>query len=53
MKELSFYDLKAKAKFKTSRYVIKTRMVKGKKRRFAVATSPKTGIKSWRVLPNK
>ena len=52
-KRLSFYDVKAKAKFTTSKYTIKTRIVKGNRRRFAVAKSPITGVMSWRVLPKK
>ncbi len=42
---LSFYDLKAKKKFKTDKYKIVVR----KKRRFAVAKAP-SGIPSWRIL---
>lgn len=45
MKELSFYDLKSKKKFKSSNY--KTTVRKG--RRFAVAKAP-SGIESWRIL---
>ena len=42
---LSFYDVKAKKKFKTNKYKI----VKKKGRRFAVAKAP-SGIESWRIL---
>jgi hypothetical protein len=45
MKELSFYDLKKKKKFTTSKYKVVTK----KGRRFAVAKAP-SGIDSWRIL---
>lgn len=51
VKVLEFYDVKARKKFKTSKYRITSRMVKGNKRFFAVAISPKTKIEAWRVLP--
>lgn len=44
-KALSFFDLKKKKKFTTSKYKI----VNKGKRRFAVATAP-SGIASWRIL---
>lgn len=50
---LEFYDVKEKKKFKTSKYKVVTRMVKGNKRRFAVAKSPYNKIDSWRVLAKK
>ena len=43
--ELSFYDLRAKKKFKTKTYKVVTK----KKRRFAVAKAP-SGCPSWRIL---
>ncbi len=43
--KLSFYDLKARKKFKTDKYKIVVR----KKRRFAVAKAP-SGIPSWRII---
>lgn len=49
MKTLSFYDLRFKEKFDSSKYKKVTKMVKGKKRYFAVADAP-SGIKSWRIL---
>ena len=52
MEELSFYDLKAKKKFKSSNYKIVTKKVNGNSRRFAVAKAP-SGIMSWRILGNK
>lgn len=51
-KRYDFYDVKNKKKFMTSNYIIKTKIVKNVKRRFAVATSPYPGkIEVWRVLP--
>ena len=50
-KRLSFYDLKERKKFNSETYTIKTRVVKGNTKKYAVATSPLTGNKSWRVLP--
>ena len=47
METLSFYDLKARKKFKSSNYKIVNR----KGRRFAVAKSP-SGSESWRILGN-
>ncbi len=44
--ELEFYDVKAKKKFKTTKYDIRVK----KKRKFAVATSPLTGIKAHRLV---
>ena len=43
--ELSFYDLKAKKKFKSKNYKMKTK----KGRRFAIATAP-SGCESWRIV---
>ena len=45
MEELSFYDVKAKKKFKSSNYKFETR----KGRKFAVADAP-SGIKAWRIV---
>jgi len=50
MKELSFYDVKAKKKFKSSSWKTVVKPGKGGKRKFAVATSPYSKIKCWRVL---
>jgi len=49
MKELQFYDLKTKRKFKSSNYKVVTKQVRGKPRKFAVAKAP-SGIASWRIL---
>lgn len=43
--ELSFYDVKGKKKFKSSKYKIVTK----KGRRFAVAKAP-SGIDAYRIL---
>ena len=53
MERLSFYDVKARKKFNAQKYEIKTKVVKGKTKRYAVAVSPLTGNKAWRVLGNK
>ncbi len=45
-KKLSFFDVKARRKFKTNKYRIKR---KGNTT-FAVAKSPFTGIKAHRIL---
>lgn len=45
MKELSFYDVKGKKKFKSSNYKYQVR----KGRRFAVTKAP-SGIMSWRIV---
>ncbi len=49
MKKLKFYDLKKRKSFFSSNYKITTRLVRGKKRKFAVAKSP-SGIDSWRIM---
>jgi len=46
MEELSFYDVKSKAKFNTSDY----RVEEKKGRFFAVAKSPNGPHECWRVL---
>jgi len=48
MEKLSFYDLKARKKFQTDKYV----EVSKKGRRFAVANAP-SGCKAWRILGRK
>ncbi len=51
MEEMEFYDVKSKAKFKTTTYEIRERDVKGKPRFFAVAAAPKPGThECWRVV---
>lgn len=50
-KKISFYDLKKKKKFYSKDYEITTKIVRGHRKKFAIATSPFTGIEIWRVLP--
>lgn len=45
---LVFYDLKTRKKFTTGNYKVVTKVVRGKQRKFAVATTP-SGITAWRI----
>lgn len=48
--KLRFYDIKARQEFETDQYeVVEKETAKGRIL-FAVATSPITGIKVWRIL---
>lgn len=47
--KLSFYDVKGKLKFNSSKYKLTTRRVKGTTRYFAIADAP-SGIKAWRII---
>ena len=49
MKTLTFYDLKFKEKFDSSKYKKVPRSSNGRKRYFAIATAP-SGIESWRII---
>ena len=49
MPKLKFYDLKRKKAFTTDKYKVVTKKVKGKPRKFAVATAP-SGIQAWRII---
>ena len=49
MDRLSFYDVKAKKKFNSSKYDLKTRKIKGTTRYFAVSNAP-SKIKAWRII---
>ena len=49
-RKLTFFDVKAKKKFSTSRYVKIKRKVRGSVTTFAVARSPYTDIKCYRIL---
>ncbi|RLI81232.1 MAG: hypothetical protein DRP01_11130 [Archaeoglobales archaeon] len=49
-RKLTFFDVKAKRKFSTSKYVKVKRKVRGSTTTFAVARSPFSGIKCYRVL---
>ena len=50
-KTLEFFDLRTKKKFKTTKFTVRTIMVRGSKRKQAVANAP-SGIKAFRFLPN-
>ncbi len=50
-KTLGFFDLKTRKKFNTTKFTIRTIMVRGSPRRQAVANAP-SGIKAFRFLPN-
>ena len=50
MEPLEFYDVKSKRKFKTDKYEIRKRDVKGKPRYFAVCKSPTGTYECWRVV---
>lgn len=47
---MKFYDVKAHKSFETGKYKETTKKVKGKVRKFAIATSPYTGIDCWRAI---
>ena len=47
---LKFYDIKAKQSFETEQYEVVVKETPRGKLLFAVATSPYTGIKAWRIL---
>jgi len=49
MKEIEFYDVKAKNKFKTTTYDVREK----KGRFFAVAKSPTGSHECWRILSEK
>lgn len=49
VKKLKFYDVKIKKSFISTKYVLKTRKVKGTTRYFAVADAP-SKIKAWRII---
>lgn len=50
MKKMNFYDLGKRKHFMSDKYTYKTRMVKGNKRKYAVAKSPLSGNMYWRVV---
>ena len=50
---LRFYDVKAKQPFETDQYDVVERETPRGTMLFAVATSPLTGIKVWRLLGRK
>jgi len=48
--KLKFYDIKARQSFETEDYEVVEKETPRGKMMFAVATSPYTGIKVWRIL---
>lgn len=51
MPKLKFFDIKAKKSFTTDKFKIEIRTSKsGRKTRFAIATSPISGIESFRII---
>jgi len=48
-KELRFYDMKKKKKFRSSKYELKSKKTSTGMRYFAVAKAP-SGIDSWRII---
>jgi len=48
-KSLKFYNVKLRKSFNSTKYKVVTKKVKGKNRKFAVATN--NGTEAWRVLP--
>lgn len=48
--KLRFYDIKVKQSFETDEYEVVEKETPRGKMMFAVATSPYTGIKVWRIL---
>jgi len=49
-KKLKFYDIKAKQAFETDKYEVIEKETKRGKMKFAVAISPFTGLKVYRLL---
>lgn len=47
--KIKFYDVKAKRKFMSSKYSLKTKNTKAGKKYFAVTIAP-SGIESWRII---
>jgi hypothetical protein len=52
-KKLKFYDVKARQSFETEQYEIVEKQTARGPMLFAVATSPLTGNKVWRLLGRK
>jgi len=46
---LKFYDVKSKKSFYATKYKTVTKIVRGKKRKFAVAKAP-SGVNAWRII---
>ncbi len=51
--KLKFFDVKAKKAFETDKYELVEKTSSKGVVIFAVATSPYTGIKSWRIIKRK
>jgi len=51
--KLKFYDLKAKKAFETDKYELVEKQTARGTVVFAVATSPYTGKKAWRIIGRK
>jgi len=47
---LRFYDIKARQSFETDQYEVVEKETPRGKMLFAVATSPYTGIRVWRII---
>ncbi|MCC6019852.1 MAG: DNA-binding protein CC1 [Thermoproteaceae archaeon] len=52
-RKLKFYDIKARQSFETEQYEIVEKQTARGPMLFAVAASPYTGIKVWRLLGKK
>ncbi len=51
MPKLKFFDVKAKKSFTTDKFRVESRTSKsGRKTNFAIATSPFSGIESFRIV---
>jgi len=51
--KLDFFDIKAKKKFETDKYEVVEKATSKGVVVFAVATSPYTGVQSWRIIKRK
>lgn len=51
-KRLEFYDVGARESFFSTNWKLKTKFVKGKKRKYAVTKSKKGNYEVWKVLPS-
>jgi hypothetical protein len=53
MQRLRFYDIKAKQAFETDKYEVVEKQIARGPMLFAVATSPYSGVKVYRLLGRK
>jgi len=51
--KLDFFDIKAKKKFETDKYEVVEKATSKGVVVFAIATSPYTGVQSWRIIKRK